>query len=197
MAISAISGLSNYIRSMGKCYVFTGSATVTGGLTALGATEGEVQVEETFKYNDLTAPEWTGDAIHARDLDGQNIKITVPIIMGDPTLYNRISPIGVKGGGRSKPTPVTTTTLLLMPVKELTSTMSLSGSTWTPTVPIHAVWLWKAVPMPGRWAFKHGDGGKVIREVVFEPLFDDTKPEGQKLYSLGDPVGQGVTGLAI
>lgn len=195
--LTALSGISNYIKSMGQAYVFTGSATVAGGLVPLGATEGEIHVEETFKYNDLKAPEWTGDAVHARDLDGQNVKIKVPLIMGDTTIYDKLSPVGVRGGGRSKPTAVTTTTLVLVPLKEYNGPIGYNGTVWTPAAPQHWVWLWKAVPMPGKYGFAHANGGKIIREIDFEPLFDDTKPEGQKLYSIGDPTTQGVTGLLI
>lgn len=197
MAINALTGLANYIKALGQAYVYIGATTPAGSLVSLGATEGEIQVEETFQYNDLKAPEWTGDAVHARKLDGQHIKVTVPIIMGDSALYTKIHPLGVKGGGRSKPTAVVPTTLLLAPFSEVDPSLAYNGTVWTPAAPVHAVWIWKAIPTPGRYGFKHGDGGKVIREITFEAMFDDTKPEGQKLYSIGDPAAQGVTGLLI
>lgn len=197
MAINALTGLANYIKALGQAYVFVGTTASTGGLTSLGATEGEIQVEETFKYNDLKAPEWTGDAVHARKLDGQHIKVTVPIIMGDAAQYAKIHPLGVKGGGRSKPIAVVPTTLALVPFSECDPSLAYNGTVWTPAAPVHAVWIWKAIPTPGRYGFKHADGGKVIREISFEAMFDDTRPEGQKLYSIGDPVAQGVTSFLI
>jgi hypothetical protein len=197
MALNPLTSLSNYIRSFGQAYVYTGNPFSTGGLTALGATEGEIQVEETFKYNDLTAPEWTGDTIHTRMLDGVNVKVTIPLIFGDPTVYTKISPDGSKSGGFASPQAVVTTSVVIMPFSDIPSTLSYNGSSWSPAAPVHAVWLWRAVPTPGRYSFKHADGGKVIREIVFDALFDDSRPSGHKVYSVGDPVAQGVTGLLI
>lgn len=197
MSLNPLTSLSNYIRALGQAYVYVGSATVSSGLAALGATEGEIQIEETFKFNDLTAPEWTGDTPHDRKIDGQHIKITVPLIFGDPSVYSKIYPDGTKGGGYSKPQAVIPTTLVIMPFSDIPSSLSYNGTVWAPAAPVHAVWMWKAVPTPGRYGFKHDNGGKVIREIVFEAMFDDTKPEGQKIYTIGDPVTQGVTGILI
>jgi hypothetical protein len=197
MAINALTSLSNYIRSFGQAYVFVGNPFATNGLTALGATEGEIQIEETFKYNDLTAPEWTGDTVHTRMVDGVSVKITVPLIFGDPTVYTKISPDGTKSGGFAKPQAVVTTSCVIMPFSDLASSLSYNGTTWTPAAPTHAVWLWRSVPTPGRYAFKHDNGGKVIREITFDALFDDSRPDGHKVYTVGDPVAQGVTGLLI
>jgi hypothetical protein len=146
MALNPLTSLSNYIRSFGQAYVYTGNPFSTGGLTALGATEGEIQVEETFKYNDLTAPEWTGDTIHTRMLDGVNVKVTIPLIFGDPTVYTKISPDGSKSGGFASPQAVVTTSVVIMPFSDIPSTLSYNGSSWSPAAPVHAVWLWRAVP---------------------------------------------------
>lgn len=197
MSLNPLTSLSNYIKALGQAYVYVGNPLATSGLAALGATEGEISVEESFDYNDLTAPEWTGKTVHTRMLDGQNVKITIPLIFGDPTIYAKIFPAGVKGGGRSKPTAVTTTSLVLMPFTDIPSTLSYNGTTWAPAAPVHAVWLWRAVPTPGKYGFAHPNGGKIIRSIVFDALFDDTKPEGQKIYTLGDPVAQGVATLLI
>lgn len=194
MAVTPLTTLSDYIKALGRAYVYVGSTATAGGMAILGATEGEVQVDESFKYNDLKAPEWTGDALHESDVDGAALKVTVPLIMGDPNLYIKINPLGVKGGGRSKPTPVTTTTVLLLPFSEIDASLAFAAGAWTPaTPPVHAVWMWRARVMPGKYGFKHADGGKVIREVTFEAMFDDTKPEDHKLYTMGDPDDAGIT----
>lgn len=197
MSLNPFNTLSNYIRALGQAYVYVGTAGSVGGLAALGATEGEIVVEETFKYNDFTLPEWTGDTPHLRNLDGQTIKITIPLIFGDPAVYAKIYPDGSKGGGNSKPVAVSPTTLVIMPLTDIPSALSYNGTVWAPAAPAHAVWVWKAVPTPGKYGFKHDAGGKVIREVVFEAMFDDTRVEGQKIYTLGDPVAQGVTGILV
>jgi hypothetical protein len=192
--LSPIGNISAYVSALGKAYVYVASdPTNAASWALLGLTEGEVQADEKFMFNDLKLPEWTGDAVHERMIDGQDIVITIPLIWGDATLYDKIAPSGSKGGGRSRPQSVTTKTVLIIPTKEVSTGLSYDGATWTPTAPNHAIWLHKASFEPGSYAFKHGDGGKVIRQVGVHPLFDDTKPEGQKLYTIGNPAAQGIT----
>lgn len=192
--LNPISDLSEYINALGKAYVYTAiTPTSAASWALLGITEGDVQVEEGFQYNDYKLPEWTGDAVHERNVDGQSMKVVVPLIWGNSALYDTIAPSGTQGGGRSKPIAVETRTVLIIPAKEVGEGLSYDGTVWTPAAPAHAVWIHRAAFEPGSYSFKHGDGGKVIRSVGIMALFDDTKPEGQKLYTVGNPVTQGVT----
>lgn len=192
--LQPVSSISGYVSALGKAYIYVASdPTNAASWALLGLTEGEVQADEKFMFNDFKLPEWTGDAIHSRDLDGQDITMTIPLIWGDATLYDKVAPSGAKGGGRSKPMAVVTKTVLIIPTKEVGTGLTYDGASWTPSAPNHAIWLHKATFEPGSYAFKHGDGGKVIRQIGVRPLFDDTKPEGQKLYTIGNVIAQGIT----
>lgn len=192
--LNPVTSISTYLQAIGKAYVYTATdPTSAASWALLGVTEGEIAVEEKMQYNDYKVPEWTGDAIHARNVDGMDISVTVPLIWGDATLYDKVMPTGQKGGGFSSPQAVVTRTVLVIPISEVGDGIEYDGVSWDPAAPVHAVWLHKATFEPGTYAFKHGDGGKIIRSVIIRPMFDDTKPEGQKLYTIGDPVTQGIT----
>lgn len=195
MSLLPVSSLSTFIQALGQAYVYKTSTPNTAGTWQLiGVTEGEIGVNEKFKFNDYTVPEWTGDAIHKRMLDGQTVEVTVPLIWGDPALYDAVSPTGQKGGGRSAPVPVNTVTVAVVPIIEVGTGLGYNGTVWAPTAPVHALWIHKATFEPtGAIAFKHGDGGKVIRSVTIHAMFDDTKPENHKLYTIGDFAAQGIT----
>ena len=192
--ITPISNLSEYINALGKAYIYTtDTPTVAGSWALLGITEGDIQVEEGYQYNDYKLPEWTGEAVHERNIDGQSLKVTAPLIWGNADLYDTIAPSGSKGGGRSAPMAVTTHTVLVIPAIEVGDGLSYDGTSWSPAAPDHALWIHRATFEPGSYSFKHGDGGKVIRQVGIQALFDDNRPEGQKLYTVGNPVTQGIT----
>lgn len=192
--INPISDLSTYVQAIGTAYVYVSSdPTNAANWELLGITEGEIAVDEQFQTNDFTLPEWTGAAVHERKIDGQSISLNVPLIWGDPTLYDKVAPTAVKGGGHSRPQEVITKTVLIIPRGEVGDGLSYNGTVWSPAAPDHAIWLHRATFMPGGYAFKHADGGKVIRQVTIMPLFDNTKPEGQKLYTIGNPAAQGIT----
>jgi hypothetical protein len=200
MSVTPITNLSTYAKALGKAYCYVTSTPATAASwNLLGITEGDIAVEEKFQYNDYKLPEWTGDAIHSRDVDGSDIAITLPLIWGDSSLYDLVHPLGEKGGGRSAPTNVVPKTVLIVSLDEVGAGLSngADGQTWTPAEPVHAIWLHKAIFEPGPYAFKHSDGGKVIRSVIVRPMFDSTQPEGQMLYTIGDPYAQGVTTYRI
>jgi hypothetical protein len=194
MALNPVTSLANYVKAIGKAYIYAASdPTSTGSWALLGVTEGDIVVDEKFQYNDFKLPEWTGDAIHLREIDGQDITITLPLHWGDSALYAKVAPSGVKGGGRSKPQAIVTYTVGIVPFSEVGSGMTFNGTVWAPAAPVHAIWLHKATFEPGQYQLRHGEGGKVIRSVIVRPLFDSTKPEGQMLYTVGDFNAQGIT----
>lgn len=192
--LTPISDLSDYVKAIGTAYVFIADdPTDAGSWELLGITEGELTVDEQFQLNDYKLPEWTGEAVHERNIDGQSLAVTVPLIWGDPALYDKVAPLAAKGGGRSVPAPVVTKTVLVIPRSEVGAGLSLTAGVWDPAAPTHALWLHRATFAPGQYAFRHADGGKIIRQVIITPLFDNSKPEGQKLYTIGDPTTQGIT----
>lgn len=208
--------LAEALRAMGVAEVFVGSPLVAGGMTSLGATEGEIGVEFTEGMNNLTAPELTGGIAHQTTTTLDAAVITVPLILGDPDLWAKISATGTQGGGFSTPQPVQETTVLVIPRRELGGGLSYGppegggAAVWTRqagngvaaasgagAAPQNAVWLWRASPSRGRIPFRYADGGKVITEVRFAGMIDVTKPEGQMVFSMGDPAAQGVVDLVL
>lgn len=191
--------LLSSLKSIGKGYVFVGDPRTANGLHPLGATEGEIKVAFNQEFIDLKFPEYTGPAIHARELSGENVVVTIPMIMGDPELYTTLTSVSSEtaGGGYTSHQPVATRTLVIFPESEIRDGLSLTAGSWTPAAPSKAVWIWKGhFNRPGL-TYRQADGGKVITEVTFQALFDSRLPEGQHLYTIGDPVEAGVTGLAI
>lgn len=197
--------LQNALRTIGKGYVFVGNPAATGaeGLRPLGATEGEIKVAFNQEFNDLKFPEYTGPAIHERKMTGENVTVTIPLILGDPDLLEAVSPVSARGGGYSSQQEVAVTSLVIFPESEirggLTYTAGTGGAagTWTPNEPVNAVWIWKGHFVRPGMNYKQADGGKVIVETTFQALFDANRPEGHKLYTIGDPVAAGITNLAI
>lgn len=203
--------LAEALRAIGKAFVYAGDPTTAGGLIALGATEGDIEVEELESYNDFTVPEHTGGAVHERKVIQEGAIVTVPLVIGpkiDATddgssIYDKISSLGDgSGGGHSEQQDGVTTSLLVIPQSEVPAGGLATEDTTADTVhdawvggniPIHAVWLWRAIAEVGSMSFRHGDGGKIIREVSFRTLFDASKPEGHKLWTRGNPYAHGIT----
>lgn len=200
MAITPLT-LTAALQQMGVAQVFVGSPLVANGMLNLGMTEGDISFEPLYTMNELTAPEWTGAVAHQATVTPGKVILKIPLIMGDPLLWPKITPNAHAGSGYSSPQQVVPTTVLVIPITELGTSLAYSGTAWTPTGTLkNAVWLWKAFPTPGPVGFKYAGGGKVITEVTFTAMFDFTKPEGQKVYSIGDPTiatPNPVTGLII
>lgn len=196
--------LAEALRAIGRAFVYAGDATTADGLTLLGQTEGEIGHEEIETYNDLTLPELTGDAVHDRKVLQGGARVTLPLIIGPAVdgsddgsaIYAKISSLGSgDGGGYAEQQDAVTTTLLVIPESEVPDAgLEFTAGAWNPDEPpVHAVWLWKAVPEVSQMNFRHGEGGKIIREVPFLTLFDDDQPSGHKLWTRGDPDAHGVT----
>jgi hypothetical protein len=197
--------LQSALRAIGKGYVFVGDPFTSGatGLKPLGATEGEIKVAFNQEFNDLKYPEYTGPAVHERKLTGENVVVTFPLILGDPDLWDDVSPTRSNGGGFSSQQSVRTTSLVIFPEPEIRSGLSYTAGaagaagTWSPAAPRNAVWIWKGHFVRPGVSYKQADGGKVVSETTFQALFDPTRPDGHRLYTIGDPAAHGITNLAV
>jgi hypothetical protein len=195
-----IPALTAALAAIGNAHVYVGDAiTAQGGMSALGKKNGPatVSVEET--YSDLTA-EQTGPTVHARKLMGVQISVTVPLIV-DGTVWAKISPTGTKGGGWSTPQTPTPTTVWIAPDDEVGGGLAYpSAGPWARTAgngvgaasgagaaPVNSFWIWRAVPSMGDVAYSYDDGGRMVVPVTFTSMFDASKPEGHKVYTIGDP----------
>lgn len=192
--------LTQALQAMGVAEILIGDPLVASGLTSLGAVEGTVEFGVSQNTNPLTAPELTGDTAHASTTTLGEVTARASVIMGDVTLYSKISPWGSKSGGHSVPQNVLTTSVVIMPRAELGGGLAYDGTTWTRTAgngvaaatgaaaaPKNTIWIWKAYPTFGNLPFQYGNGGKVSVEVTFHAMFDAAKPEGAKVYTIGDP----------
>lgn len=180
--------LAAALKSMGVAQVFVGDPFTLGGMSNLGMTEGEIRVDTPFTPNNLTAPEFTGGVVHQATVTPGEVTVTVPLIMGDPTLFAKISPVGMRGGGHSSPQKPLETSVLVIPLAELGAGLTYPvGGPWNPAAPQNAFWLWRAYATPGAVPFRYADGGKVITEVVFHGMFYAANPEGHKVWTWGDP----------
>lgn len=209
----ALPTLTQALQAIGNAHLFVGDPFTASGLGALGQKEGELRFARSYQYSDLTAPELTGDVVHQRTIMGVGVTVTIPIILGDPLLYAKISPTGTKGGGWSNPQGVVTTSVVIFPDSEIAGGLSNTDGTvpnWTRTAgngypgatntaaaPKHAVWIWRAVPENEGWGYTYENGGKQITEVVFTAMFDAARPEGQKVYTQGDPIDVGITSIRL
>jgi hypothetical protein len=207
--------LTKALQAIGNAQVFVGDpfASGGGGMVAIGAKEGEISVEVDEEYNDLTAPELTGPAVHQRTVMGVSVRITVPVIAGETDLYPITSPLGQSGGGVSYPLPVVPTSVLVIPNLEVggglanatgatsgwvrTAGAGAAAATEAAAAPKHAVWLWRAAPERPSRSFSYENGGKQIWNVTFQSMFDGDRPEGHKVYTVGDPTAQGITTIRL
>lgn len=209
MALTPFS-LASALKAIGVAEVFVGDPLTTGGMSSLGATEGTISFEAPQTLNPLTAPELTGEAAHQATVVYGAVRVTVPLILGDPTIFAKISPTGSKSAGNSVPQKVFETSVLIIPRAELGGGLSNTGSNWTRTAgngvaaatgvgaaPQNAIWMWRATPTFAALPFSYGNGGKVITEVTFTAMFDVSKPEGHKLYTIGDPTAITPTPIAV
>src|SRR4051812_47067250 len=114
--------LAAALAAVGVAQVFVGNPFVAGGMVALGATVGDIAPSVGYDVNALTATEYTGGVEHQATITQGAVEITVPLINGQATVFDKISPVGDgSGGGWSTPQKVVTTTLLLMPLSEMAS----------------------------------------------------------------------------
>jgi hypothetical protein len=196
--------LSEAIAAIGVAEVFIGDPMTDDGMISLGATEGTIEFTPTQAMNPLTAPELTGNVPHQAVATLDQVMIKCSVILGDPDLYAKISPWGAKGGGHSNPQKVAETSVLLIPRGEVgggldwdagagtpqwvrTAGNGVAAATGAQAAPVNAVWLWRAYPMFEALPFQYGNGGKILVPVTFTAMFDATKPEGHKVYTIGDP----------
>lgn len=207
--------LNSVVRAIGRGVVFYAPAwngTQNLALTHLGDTEGEITVELNESYNDLTLPELTGDAVHERRLAGENPVITIPLFLADPALRAIVSPTGSASGGYMRQRPVTEYTLVIFPeelfrdangdFKQLTfdgTVWQIGGQALTPDQEDLlglSVWFWRGHFQKPGITFRSEDGGKLVLQVNYQAmptkLATSVIPDGERLYTLGDPANKGI-----
>jgi hypothetical protein len=183
--------LEQYLNALGDVTVLLGDLNTPGGLSELGAKEGNVRVELNTQINHRTFPEQTGPAIHEAEYKGESPVITIPTIISSATVFGRVHPLGSPGGGRSMPEIVLKTSLVLASTVELRAAeptgFAYGGSSWTPQAPVNWVWFPTVYLMIPELEWQEPEIGKMVSPIQAQVLYTPTWPEGKKLYWIGDP----------
>lgn len=199
MAATAFS-LADAIKALGVARAFTGDPFTASGLAAL-PTEGAVSVSSPQNLNRLTAPELTGDVAHDAWVTPGQTTVTVPVIYSGATQLAKLSAHASASEGYNSPRRPTYTSLALIPLIEMSTadppTIAYDGVSWTPAAPLNSVWFWKVVPQRPDLSMAFDNGGKIILPVTFEVFYDNARPAGHRLFTVGDPVAAGITTVRV
>jgi hypothetical protein len=182
--------------NVGRAYVWTGDLTTVGGMAPLGNTEGAISAEVGASYSTLTLPEITGDTPLDVQVSGGTVAVTIPLLIGDAALWAKLSPKGVRAGGRAGFTNVTTTGLMIVPETELAADGSISyaddpattdtSPVWTPAVPEHALFVWRGYFEDVTRTYQHNqDRNKTIVEARFVGMYHGAAADGYRVWAQG------------
>jgi hypothetical protein len=193
--------LSAALEALGVARAFDGDPFTASGLAAL-PTEGAISVAAPQNLNRLTAPELTGDVAHDAWITPGQLTVTVPVIYAGAAQLARLSAHGSASEGYSGPRRPTFTSLVLIPLQEMNTsvdpaTISYDGVTWAPAPPANSIWFWKVVPQRPDLSMAFENGGKVILPVTYEVFYDNARPAGHRLFTVGDPVAAGITTVRV
>lgn len=183
------------LLALGVAEVFVGDWTVADGMESLGAIEGAIRENITWRKNALTAPEHTGGVEHQATVVPESVSFTAPVILGDPDVYAKISPTASKDGAPDSPTAVVTTGVLLVPRSEIPDAgISYNGTVWSPDTPfVNSLFFPRAYLMHGDIPRPYDNGGKAIVDVTVTAMFYAAGPAGKRVWVRGDPVTAGYT----
>jgi len=174
-------------------------------LAQLGDTEGDISFNPQGSVATLTLPELSGDAIHEAISTGDNPQLDIPLFLADPDLLTIVSPVGQAGGGYLRVRDTEKRTIVVFPetlfrdAANEYQTLSFSGGDWTlngaalddahQTLLGRAIWIWRAYFDRPESSFLggHGDDGKNIVTVSCHATIHPDLPEGQRLFTIGDP----------
>lgn len=182
-------------------------------LTHLGDTEGDINLVANGSVANLTLPEISGGAIYEATYTGENPQVQIPLFMADPDLLPIVSPINQAGAGHGRTRDVSERTIVVFPEAlfkntsvdpAVYATLAFAGGAWTlggspltaaqQTLLGLSVWLWRGYfERPDRsFLGGHGDDGKNIVTVNFNVMMHASMPDGQRLYTVGDPATAGI-----
>lgn len=178
-------------------------------LTHLGDTEGDIAIATNPEVAVLTLPELSGPAAHEADYTGENPTIEIPLYLADPALLDIVSPIGSRSAGATRRRGVAEHTLVVFPEALFLKNneagaperkqLAFAGGNWTldgvALTPDQldllglSIWFWRGYFNRAPRSFKGGagDASKAIETVSFQAMHHGLMPEGQMLYTMGDP----------
>lgn len=207
-----LKSLQDELRAIGRAVALVSDTAWKPGdklsLTHLGDTEGDITVAFNESLVHMTLPEVTGPAKHESFVEGEDPVVTLPLFVADPALREILSPTGNASGGNSRRQRVKTRTLVLMPEELFFDGEAYTGLTYTAAGgwkmganPLTedqerllglSMFFWRGYFTRPGVSFKHGDAGKVVESVSFQVMQSPFMPEGNQLYTLGDPEAAGI-----
>lgn len=180
-------------------------------LAHLGDTEGDISFAVNGEVATLTLPEIAGQAIFDATHVGERPQLTIPLALADPNLLPIVSPTGQIGAGHIRVRDVAERSLVVFPEDlfravdeayfDLSYTLAggwkLNGQDFTAAqtaVLGMSLWLWRGYFDKPDKTFMggHGDEGKNITPVTFNVMMHPDLPDGQRLYTVGDPALQAI-----
>jgi len=175
-------------------------------LAQLGDTEGDIVLAVNGEVATLTLPEIAGQSIFEATHTGERPQLTIPLALADPNLLPIVSPTGLTGAGHIRVRDVAERTIVVFPEDvfraadevyyDLSYTLAggwrLNGQPFVASQTAalaNSLWLWRGYFDKPDKSFLggHGDEGKNIVPVTFNVMMHPDIPDGQRLYTVGDP----------
>lgn len=207
MTSYSLSDFTAAVLQLGRAEVFYAAAFGDGSadldLTHIGVTEDPIEPENNEEYSILTLDEHTGPAPIEVYYKGAAPEISFSVVDGGQSIFDTVSPTGSRGTGYQRRRSVDEKTLVLFPTElfieddeEATVAYTTAGG-WTvggddasaaqEALIDMSLWMWRGWFTQLTPRYSHEDGGKAMREVAFRLMQDFERPDGQQLYTLGDP----------
>lgn len=178
-------------------------------LAHLTDTEGDITLTANATQADLTLPEIAGDAVFESTYTGEAPTIELPLFMADPDLLSIISPIDSGSAGHIRVREVSERTIVIFPEALFRTSagayaeLSYDGAWKLDGVAIDAahqtllglsVWFWRAYFEKPNTMFKggHGNDAKNIVTVTMHGMMHPAMPDGNRLYTRGNPATAGI-----
>lgn len=205
-----LSNLQAQAYDIGRAAVFRaeywdGTTDLMAEVAHLGNTEGEITPESGAEFSSLMLPENLGPAPLKVYLTGEAPTFEFGLFM-NPALAAIASPTGTRSGGTTRQRLVSEHTLWIAPeqlfLKRNPTTnieeeveIALAGGVFTKDGdPFTAedqrlfdlsLFVWRGYFERALPTYRHEDGGKALRSIIFHAMPDLSKPEGFNLWMMG------------
>lgn len=174
-------------------------------LKHLGYSEGAVAPDPKTEFSVLTLDELTGPAPIRVYQKGEAPVLQFNVLCDSAAAAKLFSPTGKASAGYQRWREARYVTLVLFPEAlflEANAEVSVAyakapGAGWTVggdaataeqlALIALSMWFWKGYFSRATLSYNPADGGKATRQVEFVSVQDLTKPDGEQLYTVGDP----------
>jgi len=186
------------------CDYWDGVADIA--LTHVGYSEGAVEPAPNGEYDPLVLSELMAAPIRVF-FKGEAPVLQFSVLCATQAQASLFSPTGSGSAGTKRWREVQYKTLVLFPESLFINAgeevaVAFDGAQWTidgtPATAAQqalidmSMWFWKGYFTRATPSFNPADGGKALRQIEFHSVQDLTKPDGEQLYTLGDPADAGI-----